>query len=355
MTPMMSMFLRFLLALLLFVVLWSLADFAMAANPVPEAVHSALDAVGPQSAHFVDLWRIFLGLCSIVFALVVLATLYAVWRAPRADAATAPDLSGVNAPEPGPRRHVTRAVVASVLGLLALIVASVFTDRALARLSLADAVNIDVTAHQWWWTVRYNGQQPSDIFTTANEIHIPVGRPVLVRLNADDVIHSFWVPNLGGKKDLIPGRTSTLQLRADKPGIYRGQCAEFCGFQHAQMAFLVIAEPPDQYEAWVQAQKQTPPQPADPTAQRGRQLFQSMSCAKCHAVQGTHANGQRAPDLTHVASRRTLAAGALPNTPQDLGSWIRNPQVHKPGTTMPATPMSQQDLDALVAYLGGLK
>jgi cytochrome c oxidase subunit 2 len=196
---------------------------------------------------------------------------------------------------------------------------------------------------------------PSDIFVTANELHIPVGKPVLVNLKADDVIHSLWVPNLAGKKDMIPGRSALMQFRADQPGIYRGQCTEFCGFQHAMMGLLVVADPPAQYEAWVQAQRQPAAEPQDAKAQRGKDLFQALSCAMCHAIQGTIANGQRAPDLTHIASRRTLAAGTLPNTAQDLRSWISDPQVHKPGTNMPATPLSNEDLDALVAYLGGLK
>jgi cytochrome c oxidase subunit 2 len=246
-------------------------------------------------------------------------------------------------------------VIVSVLALMALTVASVFTDRALAKLSLADAVNIELTANQWWWSARYVNDGPSGIFVTANELHIPVGKPVVIDLKAGDVIHSLWVPNLGGKKDLIPGRSALLQLRADQPGIYRGQCAEFCGLQHAMMGLLVIADPPDRYQAWVQAQRAPAPEPQDPKALRGKALFQSGSCAMCHAIQGTTANAQHGPDLTHVASRQTLAAGTLRNTPQELGSWIRNPQIHKPGTNMPATPLSQEDLDALVAYLGGLK
>src|SRR5205085_11087564 len=226
MTPMMSLFLRFLLAVALVLVMLSLSDYALAATPV-DTVHDALHAFGPQAAHFVDLWRVFLGACTFVFAAILVALFVALRRAPRADEATPADLSTVNRAEPLPRRHVTRAVVASGLTLLALIVASVFTDRAMARLSLAHAVNVEVTGHQWWWGVRYlDGPNTSDVFTTANEMHIPVGVPVVIKLRADDVIHSLWVPSLAGKKDLIPGRTATLQLRADTPGIYRGQCAE---------------------------------------------------------------------------------------------------------------------------------
>jgi cytochrome c oxidase subunit 2 len=355
MTPMMGYFLRFLFGLLVLACLLSLADYAMAATPVPQAAHSALDAMGPQAAHIRDLWDVFLAACTVVFVAILLVLLYVLWRAPRGGNATPPDLASVDQPEPGPRRNVTRAVAASTLALLVLVVASVFTDRALARLSLSDAVNIEVTAHQWWWTARYLNGGPSDIFVTANELHVPVGRPVVVNLKADDVIHSLWVPNLAGKKDLIPGRSALMQFRADQPGVFRGQCAEFCGVQHAMMGLLVIAEPPQQYQAWAQSQRSPAAEPQGADAVRGKALFQAASCAMCHAIQGTLANAQRAPDLTHLASRRTLAAGTLPNTPQDLASWISDPQKHKPGTNMPATPLSKEDLQALVAYLGALK
>jgi cytochrome c oxidase subunit 2 len=356
MTPMMSLFLRCLLALALIAVLLSLADYSMAATPV-ETVHSALEPFGPQAGHFVDLWRIFMAACTFVFVAILLALFVALRRAPRAGDETPADLSSVNAPEPLARRNVTRAVIASALALVALIVASVFTDRAMARLSLQNAVHVELTGHQWWWTVRYlDGPTNSDIFVTANEMHIPVGRPVVIKLAADDVIHSLWVPSLAGKKDLIPGRTALLNIRADKPGIYRGQCAEFCGLEHALMGLLVIAEPDDQFQQWAAAQRQPAPEPTDAKAQRGKQVFQSSSCAMCHAIDGADfAGAQHAPDLTHVASRQTLAAGTLKNTREDMAAWIRNPQQFKPGTAMPATPLSQEDLDAIVAYLGGLK
>ena len=319
------------------------------------SVHDALQAFGPQAAHIVDLWRIFLVICTVVFAAVLVALVLAVRRAPRAHAPTPPDLSTINRPEPRLRRNVTTATVLAILGLLVLLAASVFTDRALTRLSLKDAINIEVTAYQWWWGVRYINGPVSETFTTANEIHVPVGRPVVVTLKAADVIHSLWVPSLAGKRDLIPGRTARIAFQADHPGIYRGQCAEFCGFQHAFMAFEVHAHPPQEYEAWRQAQLKAAPEPVDATAQRGKMLFQSIQCAMCHAVQGTMAQGHTAPDLTHLASRRTLAAGTLPNTPANLASWIADPHKHKPGVNMPANAMSGEDLAALVAYLGTLK
>ena len=318
-------------------------------------VHDALHAFGPQAAHLVDLWRIFLVICTVVFAAVLVALILAVRRAPRAGTGEPPDLGTVNRPEPRLRRNVTTAVVIAILGLLVLLAASVFTDRALTRLSLKDAINIEVTAYQWWWNVKYMSGPVSETFTTANEIHVPVGKPVVVTLKGGDVIHSLWVPSLAGKRDLIPGRTAQITFQADHPGVYRGQCAEFCGFQHAFMAFEVHAQAPAEYEAWRQAQLKPAAPPADARAQRGQVLFQSVQCAMCHAVQGTIAQGHNAPDLTHFASRRTIAAGTLPNTPANVASWIADPHKHKPGVNMPANPMSGEDLAALVAYLGTLK
>jgi cytochrome c oxidase subunit 2 len=318
-------------------------------------VHDVLHSFGPQAGHVVDLWRIFLLVTTVVFVAVLVALIFAIRRAPRVDAPVPPELATVNRPEPRLRRNVTTAVALSILGLLVLLAASVFTDRALASLSLKDAVNIEITANQFWWDVRYKQGSVHETFETANEIHVPVGRPVLVTLHAGDVIHSLWIPSLAGKRDLIPGRTATMAFQADHPGIYRGQCAEFCGFQHAFMAFEVHAQSPADYETWRQQQMMPAAEPADPQAMRGKQLFQSIQCAMCHTVQGTMAQGKVAPDLTHVASRRTIAAGTLENTPANLASWILDPQKHKPGANMPANPLSGEDLAALVAYLGTLK
>jgi cytochrome c oxidase subunit II len=318
-------------------------------------LHDALNAMGPQASHIAQLWNIFLVITGVVYIAVLAALFLAVRRAPRIHAPEPPDLSTVNVPEPRLTRPVTMAVVASVVLLFVLLAASVFTDRALARLPLKQAINIEVTGHQWWWTVTYKNGPVSETFETANEIHVPVGQPVLIELKSDDVIHSLWVPSLAGKRDLIPGRTATIAFQADHPGIYRGQCAEFCGFQHAFMAFEVQAHTPAEFEQWRQAQLKPAAEPSDPQAQRGKQLFQSIQCAMCHAVQGTIAQAHRAPDLTHLASRRTIAAGALPNTPSNLASWITDPHQHKPGVNMPANRMSSEDLAALVAYLGTLK
>ena len=314
-----------------------------------------LHTAGPQAEHILRLWHLTVWTCTGVFAAILAAFVWALFKAPRGHARTPADVSGLAQVEHGPRRAVAVAVALSTAGLLALLVASVVTDRALGLLVLRDAVHIEVTAHQWWWSARYDDADPSRLFNIANELHIPVGRPVIMTLASDDVIHSLWVPNLAGKKDLIPGRTATLTLQADKPGVYRGQCAEFCGAQHAWMAFTVTADPPAQYEAWAEQQRKPASIPADATAQRGQQVFMGTTCVMCHAIGGTEASAQKAPDLTHLASRRTLGAGTLPNDPQNLASWISNPAAHKPGANMPAHAFSQDDLQALVAYLRSLQ
>jgi cytochrome c oxidase subunit 2 len=314
-----------------------------------------LEAAGPQSERIAELWWFFLGLCAVVFVAIMAALLVALFRAARADATTPPDADAMRRPERGAKLAVGWAVAVSTVGLLALVVSTVATDRALARLPLQDAVNINVTGNQWWWDVRYDDPEPSKVFTTANEIVIPVGRPVLFNLRANDVIHSFWVPNLAGKKDLIPGHETTFQLRADKPGTYRGQCAEFCGLQHAFMAFEVTAVSPEEFQRWQEAQRKPASEPANERQRRGRELFVTGTCQMCHAIQGTTANARKAPDLTHVASRRTLAAGRLANTPENLAAWIVDPHRFKPGVNMPPHAAGPQDLDALVAYLGALK
>ncbi len=343
--------------LLLFAaVAWVLPLVATAAAPeLGAGSQDAFRAAGPQGAQILDLWRLTLIICSLVFAGVLMTFLYALWRAPRARPFEPADISRLHRDEPGPRRSVLAAVLVATLLLFVLIVASVLTDRALARMALRDALHIEVTAHQWWWEARYDDPDVSRIFSTANELHIPVGRPVILTLKSDDVIHSFWVPNLAGKKDLIPGQTATLTLRADSAGTYRGQCAEFCGLQHTWMALLVIAEPAGAFDAWTEGQRSTAAEPADDAALRGREIFMAGPCMMCHAISGTHANARKAPDLSHLASRRMLAAGALPNTPEQLASWSDNPQQYKPGVNMPALRLPAAEMHDLVSYLASLK
>jgi cytochrome c oxidase subunit II len=216
-------------------------------------------------------------------------------------------------------------------------------------------VTLKVTAHQWWWQIEYTDPDPSRLVRTANEIHLPVGAPALLELRADDVIHSFWVPNLHGKQDMIPGRTNEVRLQPVQIGRYRGQCAEFCGLQHAHMAIEVVVESREDYDAWYERQLASAPPTSDPRAMHGQQVFFTSACNMCHAIAGTDASATVGPDLSHIASRLTLAAGTLPNEPEHLRRWLENPQRVKPGNRMPVVSLARDDLDALVAYLGTLQ
>jgi cytochrome c oxidase subunit II len=213
---------------------------------------------------------------------------------------------------------------------------------------------IEITGRQWWWEVRYPSPDPQQTFVTANEIHIPVGEPIALRVQSADVIHSFWVPQLQGKIDVIPGQTNTFWLRADSAGVYRGQCAEYCGIQHAHMALQVVAQPRAQFESWVAQQRAPAPAPTDSLASAGRDAFEHQACALCHSIQGTGAHGKMGPDLTHVASRLMLAAGTIPNTPGHLAGWIMNSQTIKPGNDMPQMYLDGASLHAIMAYLATL-
>jgi cytochrome c oxidase subunit 2 len=216
-------------------------------------------------------------------------------------------------------------------------------------------VRVRVTANQWWWDVEYLGATPSEAVRTANELHLPVGRPALIELQSNDVIHSFWVPNLAGKQDLIPGRTGDIALLPRKTGLFRGQCAEFCGAQHAHMALTVIVEPEAQFRAWWRHQQAEAPAPTTPLQLAGMTYVTTRECATCHAIAGTTASASVAPDLTHLASRKTIAAGALPMGRGGLYAWIADPQGVKPGAHMPYIGLEARQLDAVVAYLETLK
>jgi cytochrome c oxidase subunit 2 len=296
--------------------------------------------------------------------LVVIGVLFAaVSRRVRADDRRPPPSARIVPPasERGTTLLVGGAVVATVAILFVFLMLSIAAGRFLASLQATDALTIDLIGHQWWWEVRYHDRKaPVDReapigIVTANEIHVPVGQPVHVRGSSDDVIHSFWAPNLHGKRDLIPGHSTEIWIQADRDGVYPAQCAEYCGYQHALMRLVVVAESPGRFAAWLEAQRQPATTPVTSPEDRGREVFLSNPCAGCHTIRGTPAQGRLAPDLTHLASRLTIAAGTLPNSPGHLANWIVNPQAVKPRSLMPASALPASDLQALVSYLGSLR
>jgi cytochrome c oxidase subunit 2 len=236
-----------------------------------------------------------------------------------------------------------------VLILFGFLIYDVAVGRQLTRGLGQEALQIRVIGHQWWWEVQYRDSIPNNWAITANEVHIPAGRPVALELLSTDVNHSFWPPTLSNKRDLIPGKDNSLWLQADTPGVYRGQCAEYCGAQHAKMGFLVIADRPDSFASWLARQRDTALTPTTALTRRGQEVFLASSCV------GTPAGSRIGPDLTHLASRKTIAAGTLPNTRGNLAGWIVNPQSIKPGTRMPPNQLDPDDLQALLAYLETLK
>lgn len=313
---------------------------------------SALDTHGPNAGQIESLIWFFVYICTVVWVLVMIGLAVAVLRRrrtahtdpleerPRADRTATYAVSGLIA--------VTAIILFVLTG------ASFLTGKKLADLD-GDGVTLRITGQQWWWQATYESDQPSRVLTVANEIHVPVGEKVTLKLTSADVIHSFWVPSLAGKTDLIPRRTNTQTFVADRPGVYRGQCAEFCGFQHAHMGLLVIAQPRAEYDAWYAAQLKPAEPPTEPERQRGQEVFTSSACLMCHQVRGTSAAGRVAPDLTHVGGQQAIAAGTLPMTRDNLLRWISDPHAIKPGVNMPRTDLSAEDLGAVASYLAGLK
>ena len=314
---------------------------------MPSAIQSALDSAGVQTAHIEWLWWLMFWVCTAVFLAVVGAVVLAVQRGRSADADRPPERALFTA--------VAGATGLTIVILFGLLFASVATGRAIGSLGQPDALAIQITGYQWWWQAEYLHPDPSLRVITANELHIPIGRPIMFTLKSGDVIHSFWVPNLHGKMDLVPGRQNFTWLQADRPGVYRGQCAEYCGVQHAHMALVVVAEPPDDYERWIAGQRQLAPQPSTPEQTRGLNVIERGPCAMCHTIRGTQAGARTAPDLTHFASRSTIGAGTAPNTRGYLAGWIADPQQLKPGTRMPPTGLAGEDLQAVLAYLETLR
>jgi cytochrome c oxidase subunit II len=242
----------------------------------------------------------------------------------------------------------------STVVLFAMMGWNAVTMAKVARPPEDPAVTIDIRARQWWWGARYENGDPARIVETANEIHIPVGKPVEFKLESLDVIHSFWIPALGGKTDVIPGQTNMTWLQADRPGVYRGQCAEYCGKQHGHMALVVVAEPPEQFQAWLDNQIAPAQPPVRQALSQDRDRF-VQRCGACHTVRGTMAGGALGPDLTHLMSRGSLAAATLPNKTAYLSGWIANPQTIKPGAQMPNLAISGAELTSIRSFLETLK
>ena len=313
---------------------------------------SALEPAGPLAERTSGLWWFAFAVASLVYVATIGALFWALWRARRRERVGA-------ALPPDSQRRMTRSVSLAVAATVAILLTFFLVDMTVERTLRAPLdehpLTIEVVGHQWWWEARYGSETPQEFFITANEIHIPAGQPVQLELSSEDVIHSVWVPSLAGKKDLIPGYKDTLWFQADVPGVYRGQCAEFCGHQHAKMGLLVIAQHPDSFARWQERMRQPARPPVDPKAIKGQEVFLTRQCVLCHNIEGTPAGSIAGPDLTHVASRLTIAAGTLENTRDNLARWIRDPQGVKPGAQMPQPELTTAELDALVAYLEGLQ
>ena len=309
-------------------------------------IQSIIHPGGIQAARVSDLWWVMFWICTVVWCAVALGAAIAIARGRRGTSTASERQLGTS---------VAVAGGLSIVALIALLFQSVVTGRALDTLRSPDALRIQVTGNQWWWDVQYVTANPSLRVTTANEIHIPVGRPIRFDLLSTDVIHSLWIPNLQGKIDLVPGRLNELWLQADRAGVYRGQCAEFCGLQHAKMALVVVAESGDDFDRWLTGNRASAPAPVTPEQQRGKDVVERGPCAMCHNISGTLAGGRSAPDLTHIASRSTIGAGSVPNTRGYLAGWIADPQHIKPGSRMPSVGLSGEELQAVVAYLETLK
>jgi cytochrome c oxidase subunit II len=314
-----------------------------------------LDPAGEQARDIDVVWRTMLVVCGVMYVLVLAFLGWALWRAREArELPSDLPVTGETPADPTLRRGLTGWVALIAAGLVLLTTVSFLVDRSLAE-AAPDPLKIKVTANQWWWQIEYEGDLPSENVLTANELHLPLNRPAVIELRANDVIHSFWVPNLSGKEDLIPGRINYLGVTPQRLGDFRGQCAEFCGLQHAKMAFDVKVEAPDAFETWRRRQTVSASNPSDPQAVMGKQVFNAKACVMCHRIQGTDAGGTVGPDLTHLKGRGHIAAGTLPNDRGSLQAWIADPQGIKPGTKMPRVPLSADELNAVVAYLETLK
>lgn len=304
---------------------------------------STLTPQGPGAERIAFLWWLLFGLGTAVYGIVILVLLVALFRTRTSEHSRW-------------RQYGKYLLFFGGIGLPLAVLPVVYgftlnTMSQLNRTAEADELVIEVIGHQWWWEVRY----PQYDIVTANELHIPVNRPVQLRLTSADVIHSFWVPELHGKKDLIPGQINEFWIEANAAGVYRGLCAEFCGIQHAKMLFVVVAEADETFASWLANQQLPALPPETELAQAGYEIFMETGCAECHVIAGTPADGDLGPNLTHFAGRLTVGAGIAPNNRGYLAGWIANPHGLKPGNLMPASDLSGPELQALLAYMETLQ
>jgi cytochrome c oxidase subunit 2 len=333
----------------------ALACLALAATAC--AKHAPLDTLKPQGpiAHQIKgLWDMVFVLAVVVFFLVEGGILYVLVRYRRRHG----DTSAPKQTHGNTRLELTWTIVPAVM-LAVIAVPTVIGIVALAR-EPKDAMQISVQAQQWWWKYSYPQQKGiSEPVVTANELHIPVGRPVWLTLNSADVIHSYWIPALAGKQDVVPARTNHLKIEASHPGTYEGTCVEYCGLSHANMRLRVFAQTPEDFARWVNDQANDLQAPSSALAQKGMKIFLAQQCVGCHTVRGTKASGTVGPDLTHIASRSTFAGSIFNRTDGNLRKWLTDAPSEKPGSKMPAgvatMGLSQDDITALIAFLDGLK
>lgn len=313
-------------------------------------VQAILSPAGPEAAEVATLsWVLFIG-GAVIFVAVMALAVHALLSPPARRRWLSRPATIVAA------GGIFPVVTLTALLTYGLILTEWSQSTAEAPRNGATPLRIDVVGEQWWWRVTYLDDEGAPMFETANEIRIPVGRPVEFTLRTADVIHSFWVPKLGGKRDMIPGRVNRLTLTASEPGLFRGQCAEYCGGPHAMMAFEVVALEPAAFAAWLATQREPAGDPADDLARQGLELFLGHGCGACHSIRGTAAVGRIGPDLTHLGGRRTLAAASFPTNQGTLAGWIADNQHLKPGNHMPPFAVfTGRELRALAAYLEGLK
>lgn len=314
---------------------------------------SPLAPAGEQADRLYSLLGLMTWICGAMYLAVLAFLGWSLWRARRQFAHDAG--STVEPNDTGLQRSLIAWSAIIIVGLIILSAASFFADRGLALARDRDALQIRITGHQWWWRIEYHDPATGQWIETANELHLPANQTARLALGSADVIHSFWVPNVAGKMDVIPGRANVLDITPHRIGWFRGQCAEFCGAQHAHMAFDVKVESPQDFAAWLAGQGRPASAPSDAVLARGMRVVTTGQCSMCHVIRGTAAAGRPGPDLTHIGSRRSIAAGTLAMNRGNLQGWIAQPQALKPGTMMPPVSLDPADADAVSRYLESLK